>query len=95
MGVNAELWGPGVLAIYNLVPMIADMISAHCPGTSARDRFLQACLGDDWDEVRAMTEGMLAEPWHLRSRQEIRLREFLNLVLFAQAVARRSRSPVG
>ena len=27
-----------------------------------------------------MIEGMLAEPWHLRGYQEIRLREFLALI---------------
>jgi hypothetical protein len=37
---------------YELVPVIADVISSHCPGTTARERFLRACLGIDWDEVR-------------------------------------------
>ena len=31
-------------------------------------------------ETKCMVEGMLAEPWHLRGYQEIRLREFLDLV---------------
>ena len=68
-----------MVAIYELVPVIADVISAQCPGTSARERFLQACLGADWEEARSMVDGMLAEPWHLRGRQKHRLREFLDV----------------
>jgi hypothetical protein len=67
-------------SFYELVPVIGDIISSHCPGTTARDRFLRACLGMDWDEVKAMIDGMLAEPWHLRGHQEKRLREFLDLI---------------
>jgi hypothetical protein len=67
-------------AVYELAPVIADVISAHCKGTSARSRFLQACLAGDWEEVQAMVEGMLAEPRVLRGYQEIRLREFLDLL---------------
>ena len=66
--------------VYDLAPVIADIIAARCPGTSARDAFLRACLGNDWPETRAMIEGMLAEPWQLRGHQEIRLREFLELL---------------
>ena len=65
---------------YELVPVIADVISSHCPGTTARERFLRACLGIDWDEVKNLVEGMLAEPWHLRGHQEKRLREFLKMI---------------
>jgi hypothetical protein len=65
---------------YELVPVIADVISSHCPGTSARELFLRACLSTDWDEAKNMIEGMLAEPWHLRGHQERRLREFLDLM---------------
>jgi hypothetical protein len=65
---------------YQLALVIADIISAHCPGTSARQRFLKACISTDWDEAASMVEGMLAEPWHLRGRQERRLREFLELI---------------
>jgi len=69
-----------MIEIYDLVPVIADLISSHCPGTAARERFLRACLGADWDEVKHMMDGMLAEPWHLRGHQEKRLREFLELI---------------
>ena len=69
-----------VQAVYELGPVIADIILAHCPGTSARERFLRACLTEDWDEVKSMVEGMLAEPWLLKGYQETRLREFLELV---------------
>ena len=67
-------------AIYDLAPVIADVISAHCPCTSARANFLRACLHGHWDEARSMVEGMLAEPWLLRGYQETRLREFLELL---------------
>ena len=67
-------------AVYELAPVIADVISAHCPGTSARKRFVSACLIGHWDEAKSMIEGMLAEPWHLRGYQESRLREFLALL---------------
>lgn len=65
------------MLVYDLVYVMADIIAAHCPGTSARDEFVRACLHGDWDEARSMIEGMLAEPWLLRGRQEARLREFL------------------
>jgi hypothetical protein len=66
--------------IYELTPLIADIISAHCPGTRARDEFVHACLHDDWHEAKEMVEGMLAEPQWLRGYQEGRLREFLELI---------------
>jgi hypothetical protein len=69
-----------VLAVYELAPMIADIISSHCPGTSARERFLRACISTDWDEAKSMIDGMLAEPWHLRGYQENRSREFVSLM---------------
>jgi hypothetical protein len=69
-----------VQALYDLAPVMADVISAHCPGTYARERFMRACLHADWDEARSMIEGMLAEPWSLRGYQEARLREFLQLL---------------
>ena len=73
-------------AVYELAPVIADIISSHCPGTSARERFLRACISTDWDEATSMIDGMLAEPWHLRGYQEKRLREFLDLMLVARGV---------
>ena len=66
--------------VYELAPVIADVISAHCPGTTARERFVRACLGSHWDEAEGMVEGMLSEPWHLKGYQEIRLRQFLDLM---------------
>jgi hypothetical protein len=66
-------------SVYELVPVIADVIRAHCPG-SARADFMQACLHGQWHEARSMVEGMLAEPWFLRGYQENRLREFLELL---------------
>jgi hypothetical protein len=67
-------------AAYDLAPVIADVISAHCPGTSARRIFIRACFLGEWEEVKSMVEGMLAEPWLLRGYQEARLREFLELL---------------
>lgn len=68
--------------VYELAPVIADIISAHCPGTRAREAFVQACIYGDWREATEMVEGMLAEPQWLRGYQETRLREFLELVEF-------------
>jgi hypothetical protein len=45
---------------------------------------LRACVHGHWDEAAEMTEGMLAEPWHLKGYQEARLREFLELIQVAQ-----------
>jgi hypothetical protein len=67
-------------AAYALAPVIAEVISAHCPGTSARQTFIRACFRGDWAEAKSMVEGMLAEPWVLRGYQEARLREFLDLL---------------
>ena len=69
-----------IMPAHQLALVIADIISAHCPGTSARERFLKACISTDWDEAASMVDGMLAEPWHLRGRQERRLHEFLELI---------------
>ena len=66
--------------VYELAPVIADVISAHCPGATTRDSFMRACLGGHWYEAKGMIEGMLAEPWHLRGYQEFRLREFLDVM---------------
>ena len=63
-----------------LVPVIADVIVAHCPGTTARERFVRACVGGHWDEAQGMIEGMMSEPWRLRGYQESRLRQFLDLM---------------
>jgi len=68
--------------VYELSPIVADIISAHCPGTCARKEFVRACLHADWYEAREMIEGMLAEPQWLRGNQEDQLREFLELMKF-------------
>src|SRR5689334_8122639 len=72
--------GPAMQAVYELAPVIAEIISGHCAGTRARDDFVHACLHGDWQEAKVMVEGMLAEPWHLIGHQETRLREFLDLL---------------
>jgi predicted metal-binding protein len=72
-----------VPAIDELTPVIAAIISGHCPGTRAREDFVSACVHSDWAEARVMAEGMLAEPWHLIGSQENRLREFLELLRVA------------
>jgi hypothetical protein len=69
-----------VQIVYALAPIIAEIISAHCPGTGAREEFVRACISGDWSEAREMVEGMLAEPQWLRGHQERRLKEFLELV---------------
>ena len=66
--------------VFALAPVIGAIISAHCPGTGAERAFMRACVREQWEEATAMVEGMLAEPWHLRGYQEVRLREFLQLV---------------
>lgn len=66
-------------ALYELVPVIGDVIASHCL-SDARRQFMRACLTGDWDVVRAMVQGMLAEPWLLKGHQETRLREFLELL---------------
>jgi hypothetical protein len=66
--------------VYELTPVIAEIISGHCPGTRAREEFVGACVKGDWTEAKEMVQGMLAEPWHLIGYQENRLREFLELL---------------
>jgi hypothetical protein len=66
--------------IFALLPVIADIIDAHCRGTKARETFVAACIRGHWNEAEAMVEGMLAEPWHLSGYQENRLHEFLQLL---------------
>src|SRR4051812_26161046 len=66
--------------VLDLAPVIGIIISSHCPGTGAKEEFLRACVHGHWDEARAMVEGMLAEPWHLRGYQKVRLRDFLGLL---------------
>jgi hypothetical protein len=73
-----------VNTVFELAPVIADIIAAHCPGTSAREWFLRACLSEHWEEARSMVEGMLAEPWLLKGYQEARLRDFLELMPSSQ-----------
>ena len=79
-GVCNSLSERAVHIVFDLAPVIADIIASHCPGTRARHDFVRACIGEDWDDARAMVEGMLAEPWRLRGYQETRLRQFLELV---------------
>jgi hypothetical protein len=67
-------------AVYDLAPVIGDVISAHCPDTPARQIFMRAVFRGEWTEARSMVEGMLAEPWVLRGYQEARLHEFLELL---------------
>jgi len=42
--------------VYELARVIADVISAHCPGTTARERFVRACLGGHWYEAKSMVD---------------------------------------
>jgi hypothetical protein len=42
---------------YELAPVIAEIISAHCPGTRARDEFVHACVYGQWDDAKEMIEG--------------------------------------
>ena len=72
--------------LYELAPVIADVISAHCQGTSAREDFVRACVSGEWDDAKVMVEGMLAEHWHLTGYQEKRLHEFLALLQLNQGV---------
>ena len=74
--------------VNELAPVIAEVISAHCPGTSARQVFIRACFRGDWAEAKSMVEGMLAEPWVLRGYQENRLRELLELLSTPQQTFR-------
>jgi hypothetical protein len=90
--LSEPTWGLRLLAVYELVPVIADVIRAHCPG-SARADFMQACMHGQWNEARSMVEGMLAEPWFLRGYQENRLREFLELLSVTNTRRRLRRFP--
>ena len=72
--------------LYELAPVIADVISSHCQGTCAREDFVRACVSGEWDDAKVMVEGMLAEPWHLTGYQEKRLHEFLALLQLNQGV---------
>jgi len=42
--------------VYELAPVIADVIAAHCPGTTAREHFVRACLGDIGTKRRAWSK---------------------------------------
>jgi len=43
--------------VYELAPVIAEVISAHCPGTSARQVFIRACFRGDWAEAKSTHAG--------------------------------------
>jgi hypothetical protein len=75
-----------VQVLYELAPVIADVISSHCHGTCAREDFVRACVSGEWEDAKVMVEGMLAEPWHLTGYQEKRLHEFLALLQLNQGV---------
>jgi len=83
-GVYSDLEVNKMRVLDELVPIIADIIGAHCAGTRAREEFIRACLRMDWTEAQAMVQGMLAEPWHLIGHQESRLRQFLELMQLVQ-----------
>ena len=76
-----------IMQLHTILSVIADVISAHCPGTFARQTFIRACFLGDWVEAKCMVEVMLAEPWVLRGYQEARLREFLHLLSASAHVA--------
>jgi hypothetical protein len=78
--LRQQIMRSSVQVLYQLAPVIAEVISAHCPGTRARGDFVRACVHGEWDDAEVMVEGMLAEPWHLTGYQEIRLREFLAML---------------
>jgi hypothetical protein len=46
--------------IYKLVPVIADVISAHCSGKHAREDFVRARVHGHWDDAAEIIEGMLS-----------------------------------
>jgi|SoiMethySBSTD1v2_1073268.scaffolds.fasta_scaffold145157_1 hypothetical protein len=85
--------------VFETVLVIGDIIAAHCPNTAARSEFIRACLSADWHEAASMIDGMLAEPWHLKGRQEARLREFHNqlaeLLSDPDVLKRRLYPPLG
>jgi hypothetical protein len=43
--------------VYDVVPVIAEIISAHCPGTGAREQFVRACIHGEWNEANEMVMG--------------------------------------
>jgi hypothetical protein len=71
-------------AVYELAPVIGEIIAAHRPRSHARDEFMRACWYGHWDEAVDMAQSVLAEPQHLRGYQGDRLREFLELTQVAQ-----------
>ena len=40
--------------VYEMTPVIADIISGHCPGMHARQEFMNACVRSDWAEARVL-----------------------------------------
>ena len=46
-------------SVFEFVPVIADVISAHCPHSAARRDFMRACISEDWQEAKGMVQGML------------------------------------
>jgi len=50
--------------VYQLAPLIADIISAHCAGTRAREEFVRACVHGDWYEAKEMVEPIKKLPPH-------------------------------
>ena len=46
-----------VQVVYELAPVIATIISAHCPGTRAREDFVRACVYADWERGRVHDRG--------------------------------------
>jgi hypothetical protein len=77
--------------LYQMTPVVASIISGHCPGTHAREEFVSACIRGDRIQMRFMVEGMLAEPTYLIGHQESRLREFLALLQLEEGAL----TPVG
>ena len=43
-------------SVFEFVPVIADVISAHCPHTAARRDFMRACISEDWQEAKGMVQ---------------------------------------
>ena len=58
--------------VYKLVPVIADIVSAHCWGTRAGEEYVRACVHAHWDQAAEMTMG--------GGFQGPRLREFPELL---------------
>jgi len=74
-----------VQIIYELAPVIADVIAAH-NGPIARGHFIRICVHGHFHEAKSIIEDMLADPEHLRGHQEARLREFLELMPTKQSL---------